>query len=298
MDWVTGVIDAGNGMILATRPEDGLLSIVTWEAGQTYFDGSLYTAGGPRMLFIAGTGSGNNAPDYSPAGAYNLTAEGEIMFLNAVKYMLTPEPEGPSTEGLVAYYALEEDVLDGSGNGLDGTIIGDPVFVEGISGMALDFNGDDYVDCGNNEVLNSINDAMTVSAWVNIRSVTAAWMVMVNKGETAWRLGVNNQTSSVHYGFTGGDRGWLQANTATELLLGEWYHVAATYDTLVGAQVYLNGVVDATNSDLGGVSMNEMPLLLGENPEAAGRFFDGVLDEILIYNRALSADEVGALAGM
>ena len=127
MDWVTGVTDAGNGQILATRPSDGLLSVVTWEAGQKYFEGSLYTAGGPRMLFIAGTGSGNNAPDYSPDGAYNLTAEGEKMFLNAIKYMLPVKPAG-----LVHSYTFE----DGTAN--DG--IGDADAVSGSTEADLLFH--------------------------------------------------------------------------------------------------------------------------------------------------------------
>jgi len=177
--------------------------------------------------------------------------------------------------------------------------------------MALDFSGDDYVDCGGNAEFSfsgddyvdcggnaefSFSDAMTVSAWVNIRSVTTAWMSMVNKGENAWRLGVNNLTTSIHYGFSGGDRGWMQANTATELPLDEWYHVAATYDINVGASVYIDGVLDASNPDLGGVAVNEMPLLLGENPEATGRLFDGMLDEVAIYDRALSVNEILYLA--
>ena len=209
-----------------------------------------------------------------------------------------PVPVDPNIDGLVAYYAFENNVLDSSGNGLHGTIIGDPEFVAGVEGMALDFNGDDYVDCGTNDVLNNLSDAMTVSTWLNIRSVTTTWMVMVNKGETAWRVGVNGDTTAIHYGFTGGDRSWQQANTATELVLGEWYHVAATYDTSVGAQVYLDGIMDASNPDPDGVATNEMPLLLGENPEATGRFFDGVLDEVKIYNRALSAEEISNLAAL
>jgi hypothetical protein len=88
-DWVTGVTSAGNGTLLATRASDGLVSIVTWEGGKAYFEGSLFTAGGPRMLFIAGTGSKNNvAPDIAPDGMYNLTAAGEKMFVNALAYMI------------------------------------------------------------------------------------------------------------------------------------------------------------------------------------------------------------------
>ena len=121
---------------------------------------------------------------------------------------------------------------------------------------------------------------------------------MLAKGENAWRLGINNGTTGIHYGFSGGDRGWQQANTATELNTGEWYHVAATYDTNAGALVYIDGVSGASNANLEGIDTNEMPLLLGENPEATGRFFDGMLDEIQIYSRALSADEIRNLADL
>jgi hypothetical protein len=150
-----------------------------------------------------------------------------------------PEPVNPGTDGLVAHYAFENDTTDSSGNGLDGVIIGDAVFVEGVEGMALDFNGDDYVDCGTNDVLNNLSDAMTVSAWVNIRSVTTTWMGIVMKGETAWRLGVNGDTTGVHYAFTGGTRGWLAANSVTELPFGEWHHIAGTYDKSVSMELLL-----------------------------------------------------------
>jgi len=217
------------------------------------------------------------------------------------------EPESPwkgdvwsfttVVEGLVAYYPFENDTTDISDNGLDGIVFGDPVFVDGAEGMALDFNGDYYVDCGGN-VEFSFTDAMTVSTWVNIRSVTTAWMAMVAKGENAWRLAINNETTGIHYAFSGGDRGWQAANTATELAFDEWYHVAATYDTNVGALVYINGVLDASNENLDGIDTNDMPLLLGDNPEATGRFFDGMLDEVKIYNRALSAEEICYLSGL
>ena len=120
---------------------------------------------------------------------------------------------------------------------------------------------------------------------------------MVAKGENAWRLGVNNETTGIHYAFSGSGRGWLAANTATELAFDEWYHVAATYDTNVGATVYIDGEPDASNPDLGGIDTNEFSLLLGDNPEATGRLLDGMLDEIMIYNRALSKEEVLFLAG-
>jgi hypothetical protein len=75
------ITDAGNGTLLAKRADNDELWIVEWETGQEFYAGSGQTAGGRRMLFISATNSGVD-------GRYNLTADGEIMFLNAVGYML------------------------------------------------------------------------------------------------------------------------------------------------------------------------------------------------------------------
>jgi hypothetical protein len=81
---VIGATDAGNGTLLAARASDGSVAIAAWEAGVEYYDGAGQIAGGARMFFAAGSGS------KSPKdGIYNLTADGETAFLNAVNYMLT-----------------------------------------------------------------------------------------------------------------------------------------------------------------------------------------------------------------
>jgi len=250
----------------------------------------------PQPLFFGGDNEGNELENWnglmSDVCIYDRAlSAGEVLYLAGFR-----APVDPGTDSLVAHYEFENDLTDSSGNGLDGVAIGDPTFVEGVVGMALDFNGDDYVDCGGAAEF-SFTDAMTVSTWVNIRSRPVAWMAMVAKGENAWRLGVNNETTGIHYAFSGSGRGWLAANTATELAFDEWYHVAATYDTNVGATVYIDGEPDASNPDLDGIDTNEFPLLLGDNPEETGRLLDGMLDEIMIYNRALSKEEVLFLAG-
>jgi hypothetical protein len=220
-------------------------------------------------------------------------SEGEVLYLAGVR-----TPVDPGTDGLVASYSLEGDVLDASDNMLDGLIMGDPNFVEGVVGMAIDLDGiDDYVDCGTNEELNSLSEKITVATWVNIRSITTAWMAIAGKGETAWRLSVNNDTTSIHFGFTGGTRGWQAANSVTEIPLEEWHHVAGVYDNEVGATIYVDSVAETVNPDLDGTATNEMPFYLGENPESAGRFLDGMLDEVVIYGRALSEEEILYLAG-
>ena len=202
---------------------------------------------------------------------------------------------------LLLYYDFESGegtaAIDQSGHSNHGQFMGDPQWATGIFGGAMDLDGDgDYLDAGTNEVLNNLSDAITVSAWVNIRSVTTTWMGIVMKGETAWRLGVNGDTTGVHWGFTGGDRGWQAANSVTELPFGEWHHIAGTYDRSVGGTVWIDGVAETVNPDPDGVRTNEQPLLLGENPEALGRLFDGLIDEVRIYNKALTGAQIQGMS--
>ncbi len=82
VDW-PDTTDVGNGALLATRP-DGVVWIAEWEARQEYFEDSGQFAGGHRMFFASGSGSKNSIGD----GTYNLTADGQTMFLNAVSYMI------------------------------------------------------------------------------------------------------------------------------------------------------------------------------------------------------------------
>ena len=272
-----------NGLIDIT---DGTLVL---EGDETAKVNDLATAG--LITALGGEGFLNVDYDVRNSGKTTVTA-------SLVPPVVEVEPMKPSDAGLVAHYALENDVTDGSGNGLDGTIMGDPVFAEGKVGMALDLDGDgDYVDCGTNETFNSINEALTASAWINIRTITTAWMAVMAKGENAWRISVNGETFGLHFGFSGGDRGWLAANSESEIAADEWHHVAATYALDVGATIYIDGFADGSNPDANGVQMNEMPFLIGENPEATGRFFDGLIDEVTVYNRTLSASEAMYLAG-
>ncbi len=76
--------DAGNGKVLA-QTEDGLLWIAEWEAGTEFYAGSGQIAGGPRMMFVAGT---QDVSGVTGRGMYNLTPEGEKLFLNVVRYVL------------------------------------------------------------------------------------------------------------------------------------------------------------------------------------------------------------------
>jgi hypothetical protein len=210
------------------------------------------------------------------------------------------DPVDPGIEGLAAYYPFENDVLDASGNGNDGTIVGDPVFVEGPVGygMAMEFNGDDYIDCGNGDSL-QIQDEITISFWFNVVVFENTWEGFLAKGDNSYRASRGGGTGdATHMGISGttagGGNGWF--NGVTLITGGDWHHFVGTYDG-AEAKIYIDGVLDVTTEATGQINISEYNLYIGENSQATGRFLHGILDEVMIYSRALSEAEIRYLAG-
>jgi hypothetical protein len=84
---------------------------------------------------------------------------------------------------------------------------------------------------------------------------------------------------------------------ATPVADNEWHHVAGTYDGS-NATLYIDGIADTIVEATGKISTNPQNLFLGENSQARGRYFKGLLDDVCIYDRALSDAEVAQLAGI
>jgi hypothetical protein len=218
-----------------------------------------------------------------------------FIFLVTLVFVETSLALDPS---LVAWWKLDETAgtiaFDSSDNGIDGTLQGNPQWVEGMIKGALDFDGDgDYVDCGNDAILN-FDDEITVSAWVYIRSITTAWMSAVAKGENAWRLSVNGTSQTIHFGITY----WSNANYATngtiDVPFNEWHHLTGTFDG-TDIKLYIDGVLDSTTAGTSGMGISSTNLLIGENPEATGRYWDGLIDEVGVFNRAFTIAEIQSL---
>ncbi len=100
-----------------------------------------------------------------------------------------PEPVDPGTANLVVAYSFEDNVQDVSGSGLDGTVWGNPFFVDGFVGKALSFDGvNDYVEVGNNAAFD-ITEQITISAWVNPNDAAdGQHNPYVGKGDHAYAL--------------------------------------------------------------------------------------------------------------
>jgi hypothetical protein len=77
---------------------------------------------------------------------------------------------------------------------------------------------------------------------------------------------------------------------------GEWHHVAGTYD---GSELktYVDGILGVTVAHVGLIDVQTHNLTIGNNSQESGRFYDGAIDEVNIYDRALSKAEIRFLVG-
>ncbi len=206
------------------------------------------------------------------------------------------------TGGLVAWWQLDDGsgsaAIDSSGNGLDGILVGDPSWAAGIVGGALEFDGDgDYINVGKDPAFD-ITNQITVAAWIKVGSFQGEWQNIIAKGDTSWRLQRYLDKNTLEFACTGvvvpGTK-WSNILGTVEVNDGQWHHVVGTYD---GAQIclYVDGTLDVSSKTIGGsIKINDHAVLIGENAEKPERFWNGLIDDVRVYNYGLSADEVAAI---
>jgi len=207
----------------------------------------------------------------------------------------------PGTDNLIAYYPLDIDTLDASGNGNDGTVNGDPNFVEGIVATAMEFDGDgDFLDCGNNPIL-ALTDAVSISAWIKVAVQGADHKVGGNQdgANGGYKMSVYNDKIEFEIR-TSGNSAVLNRSVegGTILEVGVWYHVVGVYSLADGyIRTYVNGELDRELETTEALGASPGALMIGCEPFSTGQYnFNGVMDDIRVYNKALSEDEARYLA--
>jgi len=202
---------------------------------------------------------------------------------------------GGSTAGLVGAYNFEEasgtTVADASSQGNKGTIRGATRITTGRFGKALFFDGvNDWVTVNDAASLD-LTTKMTLEAWVYPTEDMSGWdtvLVKERSGGSVYYLYANSPTSQPGMGvFIGAYR---NLRGGTWLLRNTWTHLAATYDGTT-ERLYVNGTQVAQRPQTGPIQVSSGPLRLGGN-SVWGEFFKGRIDEVRIYNRALSATEI------
>ena len=201
----------------------------------------------------------------------------------------------PAPPSLVASYSFDAGsgptLADISGRGHAGTISGATWSAAGKNGGALSFDGvNDWVTVADTAALD-LTTAMTLEAWVRPTS-TNRWRTVALKEQTG------NLVYAV-YGNNSGQRAsanlWLgssekEARSASQLAANTWTHLAATYDGAT-IRVYVNGALSGSTATTGSMPASTGPFRIGGNA-VWDEFFAGQLDDLRLYNRALSATEV------
>jgi hypothetical protein len=185
--------------------------------------------------------------------------------------------------GLVSRYKFDGDATDSVG-GNDGTEVGGPTYNPGFHSQAIDLDGnDDYVDCGNDSSFN-ITDSITLSALIK-GTFNSFWDPIISKGSDWWLIrGIGNELAlyCINFGFLTG---------SANINDNQWHHIVGVYD---GSKMYLyvDGKLDAYKSASGSLNVSAANVYIGGSPSQS---FNGLIDDVRIYNRALSADEIRTL---
>ncbi|MCD6429523.1 lamin tail domain-containing protein, partial [bacterium] len=197
------------------------------------------------------------------------------------------------TNNLVAYLPFDGDFQDLSGNNNHGTNYG-ATFTSGRINQGLSFDGiDDYVDIGNDTSLNSLND-LTLEAWVNINSYPSVRGNIIGKYLSpapyrSYETYIDNNGFAVfRIGIDGGSLQYVRSTTT--LSLGQWYHIVGTYDGSY-IKIYVNGALEGSKAVLGNIKYDSLHVNIGMVKENDSHF-NGLIDEVKIYNRALGASEI------
>lgn len=170
------------------------------------------------------------------------------------------------------------------------------------SGYALEFDGrNDYVDCGNGESLDNMSE-ITLSAWVYIKNwntgkYSARIISKCHYPFSAYELTVDgiDGKPNVNVGFYGKNNIVALHSPDGSIGLNNWYHITAT-NTGNEQKIYLDGIeVASDNVDTGAIRNIEPNLWIGQITNAyVDSAFEGLIDEVAIYSRALSAEEIWA----
>lgn len=233
----------------------------------------------------------------------------------AASLWLAPEAGAiPVTDGLVALWSGDGDATDSSGNGVDGSLVNGATYGSGRFDQAFQLIGSaDYVDFGSPASLVLSGTSFTISAWVNFSAgpnatstqgivqrypyAGGAWGLVRTKSGDFWFM-----LDTASSGASWPPVRVVQSTFTPEL--DRWYHVAAIYDHNSGdARLYVDGSLDNTTSGAPitlhpGTSKVSVGDWYNYNGTGGGSAIPGLVDEIAIYDRALSDSEVLTLANV
>jgi len=227
---------------------------------------------------------------------------GALVFVSPANAAITIRPA--LNLGLVGYWAMDEGygnkAYDQSGYRNTGTASGSPTWVDGRLGKALDFDGtSDYVSIPSATYLQG-NQNLTISLWFYYTN-TVNYQKIITKSPSAsnkdYELSVNGLTTSVGWESEVVDSGYGLDSASGVVSPNQWYHFAAVLNKTANVlTLYINGNQVAQDTTFGNNSAGTTQQIeLGRRGYTNTLYLSGSIDEVRIYNRALSAGEITRL---
>ena len=205
-------------------------------------------------------------------------------------------PSYVPTNGLAGFWPFNGNANDESGNGNNGTVNGATLTSDrnGNSNSAYSFNSiaSNFIQCGNINIPQ--NDTMSISFWFNCNIDFGGNEVIClgSVSNTTWGSIIGNNYFTMNYG-----RGCSSTGSSTSsipLTYNSWHHVVFISTGLnSNTSIYFDGIFisNTTNANSSG-SCNAMNLYFGVDIFSGAEYYDGKLDDIAIYNRALTQQEI------
>ena len=211
----------------------------------------------------------------------SVTHKGKVWSFTTIPSIPINDPD------LVGWWPLDEGsgsvAVDWSGHDNHGDLIGEPQWVVGQDGGALEFDGSNSVDCGNNDNL-QITDSITIACWINPAMLNGWHGFASLNGSYSFKYLDNYLVFTTpgildHWGYN------------AILKAGVWQHVAVTFqpNQVGGAIFYINGV-QADRVDSSDFNTGSGPFLIGNNQW--NEYYTGLIDDVRVYNRILTAEEI------
>ena len=237
------------------------------------------------------------------------TAFGGIKLPVSLIRHLTVSPEGkpgPIREGLVSWWPGEGNANDVAGTN-NGVLVNGVTFAPGMVGQGFRFNGvNSYVQIADSPSLNPINE-FTIELWYKDMGSSGACCGLVSKrplapGACNFEIQlVFDNPSRLDVVFEEYTSGRFQISSHSPApVAGVFHHVAATFRQSTAAQVevktFIDGQLVKTAMLSGNLAntVNNLPVTIGCDSPSGGDFINGIIDEVSLYNRALSAEEIQA----
>ncbi len=194
------------------------------------------------------------------------------------------------TDGLVGYWTFDEDDIEGetakdvwADN--DGAIVGNAIMVEGKVGGALEFDGvGSYVEVPDHESL-QLWEKHTLEAWIYQMESRSSRIIDKIGAGTA-----NGPHLDTHPGTNLRSCAGNCISTAVTYTLEEWHHVAVTFDD-GEVKLYLDGSVEGEGAVGSPLAGNTLTLKVAADSNGQN-LFRGIIDEVRVYNQALSEEEI------